>query len=281
MNWNDLRYVLAIARGGTRSAAAASLGVDQTTVGRRLNALEDQLGTPLFLRSRHGFVPTETGDAILDEIELMETAALRLGDKVGRERQRPSGTVRIATMPWILSHLIAPALPEFVTRYPEIEVHGLADLRDRSLSRKEAEMSLRFELKPQGREIERPLAEIPYSVYVRAGRDPGETPWAGTAIDFGRFVPQSWLDTVLARENQTAAFRSDDAGILYSAVRSGAVKCLLPDVLAARDPALVRITEGPPDLVRSLRVLIHPDIEPLARVQCVLDWLEEAFRFEA
>jgi DNA-binding transcriptional LysR family regulator len=154
-----------------------------------------------------------------------------------------------------------------------------ADLRDRSLSRKEAEMSLRFELKPRGREIERPLAEVPYSVYIRADRDPDETPWAGSVIDFGRFVPQSWFDTMLARENRTAAFRSDDAGILYSAVRSGAVKCLLPDVLAARDPALVRLTEGPPDLVRTLRVLIHPDIEPLARVQCVLDWLAEAFTF--
>lgn len=276
-NWNDLRFVLAIARTGTLSAAAARLGVDQTTVGRRLNAIEAELRASLFVRSRSGFAPTETTEIILAEIEHMDTAAIRLSDKVSSLREKPSGVVRIATMPWILSFLIAPALPSFNRQWPEIELHALADLRERSLSRKEAEMSLRFELEPRGRETEQVVANIPYSVYIHRDAAPEATPWAGTSIDFGRFMPHSWIDRRLAEENRRAAFRSDDAGILFRATLSGTVKCLLPDVLARQAPELLRLTDGPPDLTRQLRILVHPDIATLSRVQCVIRWLTELF----
>ena len=277
MNWNDLRFVLAIARGGTLSAAALRLGVDQTTVGRRLTAIETELGAPLFSRSRHGFELSEVGELIVNDIEQMESSAMRLADKVGTQKDMPSGIVRVATMPWILSNIIAPALPSFLAKQSAIELHGLADLKKRSLLKKEAEMSLRFELQPSGGEVARALADISYSVYAHRHADPDKIAWAGAGVDIVHVAPESWLRGRLADGQDIPRFRSDDVGIIQRAVQTGAVKALLPDILAESDPQLRRLTSGQPDIVRQLRVLIHPDVERLERVRFVIDWLYKVF----
>lgn len=276
MNWDDLRFVLAIARTGTLAGAARRLRVDQTTVSRRLSSLESDLGSALFVRSRHGFIATESGEAVLEEIELMETAAMRVSERVGAEKEQPAGLVRIATMPWILNHILAPSVPQLSQRYPGIEVHGIADLRERSLSRREAELSLRFQLPARGKEREIPIGTFTYSVYAPRDSQADDLPWAGSAIDFGNFAPDQWLAKQIAREPDAVCFRSDDAGIISSAVRSGAAKGLLPDALAGPDPKLRRISGPTPALKRQLRILVHPDVEKLARVQVVVEWIKNA-----
>ena len=90
-------------------------------------------------------------------------------------------------------------------------------------------------------------------------------------------APESWLRGRLADGQDIPRFRSDDVGIIQRAVQTGAVKALLPDILAESDPQLRRLTSGQPDIVRQLRVLIHPDVERLERVRFVIDWLYKVF----
>lgn len=280
MKWDDLRFVLAIAREGSLSRAARQLGVNQTTAGRRLTALEEKLSTPLFLRSKTGFTLTEVGEAAIAQVELMETAALELANNIGTVLQQPAGLVRIATMPWIFYYLLAPALPVLANRYPGIELHAIADLRERSLSRREAEISLRFEMERHGREREFEIAEIPYAIYGPNSVSADDLPWIGSAVDSGEYEPERWLDSLTHNDAATIPFRSNDAGIVFRAVCNGVGKALLPEVLAEDDPRLVRLSGPEPEIVRHLRLLVHSDVERFSRITAVIDWLREALARE-
>ena len=275
MNWDDLRFVLAIARAGSLSAAARQLGVNQTTVGRRLTALETKLNAALFLRSKTGFQLTEAGEAALAEIEVMDTAAMRLAERVGAELQRPTGLVRIATMPWVFDHLLAPALPSLARQYPKIEVHAIADLRERSLSNREAELGLRFEMRARGQEQAYEIAEVAYAVYAPKDSDAESLPWIGSGDVSGSSAPEKWLDAITEDDTETVCFRSNDAGIVFRATCAGLGKGLLPVVLAEDNPALVRLSGPKPEIVRQLRLLVHPDVEHFARITAVIEWLRE------
>lgn len=275
MNWDDLRFVLAIARAESLSGAARQLGVNQTTVGRRLTALEKKLDAPLFLRSKTGFTLTEAGEAAIAHVEHMETAALELANNIGTVLHRPAGLVRIATMPWIFEYILAPALPSLTTQYPGIELHAIADLRERSLSDREAELSLRFEMRRHGQEREFEIAVMPYAVYGPKSVHADDLPWIGSAVDSGEYEPEKWLDSVSREDSATIPFRSNDAGIIYRAVCIGVGKALLPEVLAEDDPKLVRLSGPAPEIVRRLRLLVHPDVERFSRITAVIGWLRE------
>ncbi|WP_156787478.1 LysR family transcriptional regulator [Erythrobacter sp. SD-21] len=278
MKWDDLRFVLAIARAGSLTKAAARLRVDQSTVGRHLSAIEAAIGDPLFHRDKSGFVPTEIGDTVIAEVEEMERAVDRLRDSTAQGRSGLSGKVRIATMPWILEHALAPRLASFWADHPAIEIQGFADLHERLSSRRETELSLRFELPRHTEEYEAPVANIPFSVYAAATADPAELPWAGSLVLLDKFAPQTWLDRRLEQTGETAIFRADDAGIISSVVRSGKAKALLPDMLGCSDPKLVKCEGYGPGLVRTLKLQVHPDVAELARVKAVIGWIEEVFR---
>lgn len=275
MNWDDFRFVLAIARAGSLSGAAQQLGVDQTTAGRRLTALENQLDAPLFLRSKSGFTATEAGEAAILQAEVMETAAMELANRVGTVLHRPAGLVRIATMPWVFEYLLVPALPELIRSYPHIELHAIADLRERSLSNREAELGLRFEMRAHSREREIEIARVAYSVYAAKSADPEALPWIGSAVDSGDYKPQRWLDTKSRSRQLRVPFRANDAGIIYRAVRTGLGKALLPEILGEQDSNLVRLSGTRPELVRRLRVLVHQDVERFSRIAAVIDWLRD------
>ena len=275
VNWDDLRFVLEIARAGSLSGAARQLGVNQTTAGRRLTALEKQLDAPLFLRSKTGFELTEAGEAALVQVEVMESAALEFAENVGAVLQSPAGLVRIASMPWIFDHLLAPAIPSLTSRYPGIELHAIADLRERSLSNREAELALRFEMRARGQERAFEIAAFPYAIYAPKGVDAEALPWIGSAVDSGEYEPEKWLDTISEDAAEKVPFRSNDAGIIYRAICAGAGKALLPEVLAKDNPTLVRLSGREPELVRHLRVLVHPDVERFARIGAVIGWLRE------
>ncbi len=273
MNWNDLKIVLAIVRGGSLSAAARTLGINQTTVSRRLNALEERLGAALFLRSRSSFLATQAGEAFIRRAERIESETLALSDEVGAATQRAQGTVRISTMSWIFNDLIVPLLPDFFSRYPGISIQAISGLRERNLGKREAELALRFEIQPRRNELCFRIAELAYSLYAPAKINSDSIPWVGFVDDFNYSAPQAWQEKSSSRD-EVLLFRANDAGLVYRAVRAGLGKGLIPDILAASDSALVRLSGKEPEIVRELRILVHQDLQHVARVAAVIDWLQ-------
>ena len=272
-SWEDLKIVLAIHRAGNLSKAARSLGVDQTTVSRRLSSIERSLGHKLFIRKRPWLLPTEATERALPDIEAMETSAFRFLETFGATLSKTEGQVRIASTPWVFNHLVVPLLPKLHRVHPGIELNLIADVRERSLSDREAEIALRFEMKPRGQEIEIELARVPYSVYAHVDTSPDDLPWIGSAIDSGKYAPQSWLERQVDQNSVSLPLLSHAACVLFDAALHKLGKCLLPEILGDSDSNLHILPTQDPVLVRRLRLLVHPTVSEFLRVSVVIDWL--------
>ena len=118
LDWNDLRYFLAIHRAGTLARAAARLGINATTAGRRLSALEEQVEARLFDRTPDGYVLTSAGRNLLVRAERIEAEVLNLERSVIGADTRPEGAVRVTATEMLATRFIAPHLPAFHARYP-------------------------------------------------------------------------------------------------------------------------------------------------------------------
>ena len=137
LNWNDLRYVLAISRGGTLAAAARLLGVDDTTVARRLAAMQEATGTRLYRRLADGTLQlTTAGKRTALHAERIEREIGALDGALKGADDAVSGTVRITSVPIIVNHILVPAADSLLQRHPKLQLELVADPRDLSLTRR-------------------------------------------------------------------------------------------------------------------------------------------------
>mgnify|MGYP001821999038 CR=1 FL=1 len=272
MKWDDLNYVLAIARGGSLSAAGRQLKVNPSTVARRLEALEERIGLPLFVRSREGFVSTEAGETVIAHAGRIENETLNLAEKLDLQDFSPQGPVRIATMPLIINTYLVPAVTDFRQLYPDIELELIGGVRDRNLSKREAEMALRFEIKPRNRERAFTLGSISYALYAPKNSDPSNLPWIAFGEDVAYSLPAQWTESARGKAGKVA-LRAHDTGFVHQAIRTGVGKGLIPEILGENDPGLVRLSGKEPEFERLLRVLVHEDTYKITRTRTVIEWL--------
>ena len=135
LNWDDLKVLLAISRSGSLTGAAALLGIDQSTAGRRISALEADVGAILFVRSKTGFAPTPAGQVVIARALEMESRAIRLAEEVANADQGPVGIVRLIGNPWTLTRLVERAAVTLLTRHPRLELRTIGGALPRSLAR--------------------------------------------------------------------------------------------------------------------------------------------------
>jgi DNA-binding transcriptional LysR family regulator len=166
LDWDELRTFLAIAQGHTLSAAARRLGVQQSTISRRLDALEARAGVRLLQKTPNGYLLTAAGEAALGHVERMELEALAMERAVTGLDERLEGTVRLATVGALAASVLPSVLTGFHARYPRIAVEVVTDGRSVSLSRREADLSLWPE-RPDGNElVVRKVADVPFGVFA-------------------------------------------------------------------------------------------------------------------
>ncbi len=274
MDWDDLKYVLAVARAKSFLRASTLLKVSHTTVSRRISALESRLGSTLFDRNHNECIPTRACEAMLDAAERIESEIHSIRQNLKDVGTTPEGPVWIATMPWIINHILVPALPDLFTQYPGIQLRFLGVVFDKNDCGRVPGLSLRFELQPSKREIARNIATFNYAVYGLAGTNEEALPWVGFDEKNLQFPLRTWL------QDQGVAFHDvqmlgNDAGIVHGAIRAGVGKGLIPEYLGEADPGLSRLSGKDPEIVRHLRAVIDPRTLALSRIKAVLDWLEE------
>jgi DNA-binding transcriptional LysR family regulator len=278
-SWDDLRIALAVARAQSIARAAENLGVDPATVSRRVAAAEAALGAILFVRSKLGVTLTDAGNALLNRAVEMEARVRRLQEEVAAGGAE--GVVRIVTGPWLAACLAADLAPRLRAVHPGILLQLIATRPDWSGLRGEATLSLWFETPPQGGDFAIRLCEVEYALYGLPGTDPearravhflDDAPrTASSRLGSGAASPDRW-----ARSRATAArplLSATDSLVLREAARAGLGPALLPVCLGEADPALVRLSSGPPPLVRPLMLHVHPDTMHVARVHAVIDLL--------
>lgn len=283
LDWNDLRYVLAVARGGTLAAAAKALGVDDSTVSRRVARLEALLSARLFERAGDGRLrPTPAGAATVERAERMELEVEGLRDSVTGADTACAGTVRLTSVPLLVNRLLVPALPGLLERHPALRLEMVADPSDLSLRRREADMALRLARPRSGGRsvVARRIGLLRYEVYAVASLPAAAAaalPWVTYDEAFAHLPQARWIAAALARpEGGTAArFVVNDGEALVEAVAAGLGRSLLPSAVAARDPRLACLAnpDGEPALERELWLLVHSELRGLARIEAVSDWL--------
>jgi DNA-binding transcriptional LysR family regulator len=284
-DWDDLRYFLAVARSGTALGAARALRVDQTTVARRLSALEAALGLPLFERRQAGYALTEAGLSLVAHAEAVEAAASAFADAAAAQSREVSGTVCLTTLEIYAVTILAPLLRDLHEAHPSLRIElDTADSK-RDLGAGEADIALRGGQRPvESSLVGRRIGADPWTLYCSRDYAAGH-PRPRSAADLrqhhiigggGEMVwplYRAWLQRH-GLEQQVTIRHSSAIGLL-AAVRSGAGLAVLPSFIADRDPDLVRCLDPLTDDGAELWLLTHERLRHAPRVRAVMDFLGE------
>jgi len=272
MDWDDLRYLLAAARAGTLAGAARRLGVDQTTVARRIAAAESTLGARLFDRQAGLLRPTRAGSAAIARAADVERDVGALRSAIAGNDAALGGVVRVTAVPILANRLLIPALPSLQRRHPGLRLELIGDPRNLSLSRREADIALRL-ARPEsgGATLTRRIAELPYAVYAPARRRRRIWPWITYEEGLAHLPQARWIAKTAPGEEP--ALRVGDAEAIVAAIRAGIGQSLLPRFVGDDDPRMRRL--GGTVLTREIWLLTHREIRAQARIAAALAWLEE------
>lgn len=275
MNWDDLRFLVVIGREGTLAGAARTLKVDQTTVARRLRALEDALAAPLFERHDGRWQPTTVGSQVLERAARIEEDVAGLTRLADTASQAVSGTVRITSVSAILADWLAPRLPDLYARHPGLDVELVASNDNLSVARREADIAIRLARPEHGDFLIQKLADIGFAVYRAQTAASGSDDWLSYADELAHTPEMRWLAPQLA--GRRVRLRSNSLDTLRQATVAGVGQAVLPCYLGDATPGLIRMSGAAPVLTRELWQLIHPDARQQARVAATAAWLVESF----
>ncbi len=278
-HWDELRVFLAVYRAGSCAAASRGLGINQSTVSRRLAALEAELGVRLFERVPGGLLPTPAAEAVLSQAELIESATHQLSSEVAGLDTALTGTVRVAMPEQIALELVAPALPEFFAEYPGLRLELVAGPVVRDLTRREADMALRFVRPSSGDLLVEKVATVTFGVFGHrdyldrhVGASPDELSWVDWDTDLSHLPDAVWrrraypmVEPVLRASSLAIRMRAVLAGVgvsvlatplamRYPELRSVAVKSEVPsaDMWLVQHSASRRLPR-----IRKVRELLH------------------------
>lgn len=282
LNWDDLRYFLAIVDTGSLTGAARQLRVEHTTVSRRVDALEKSLGLRLFDRLPRQWQLTAEGESLMPGLRRLEDEALSLQTAAAGVAPL-SGTVRISAPPVVASHLLVPQLGPLSVKLPGICLEVVGEIRDANLFRHEADIALRMPRPKASGLAARPLIDVGFALYANrqylAQHREEHWTYVGYEESLIETPQQQWLEKTAGGRPFT--FRSNDLNILLQAVRSGLGVGVLPHFLARNDPLLAPISSPECPVKRSLWLVMHPDVRRSPRVRAVADEVVAIFAGEA
>lgn len=281
VDWDDFRFVLAIVRSGTVSAAAKQLGVDHTTVIRRVDRLERHLSAKLFDRRKTGYQLTESGHRVATSAEAMESTIVANQELIGGSKAHLTGTVRIGAPDGFGTHFLAPRLVRFADLYPDLDVQLVATARLFSLSKREADIAISLALPKEGHIVGRKLVDYSLGLYA-APAYLARSPEIKSRDDLPahRFV--GYIEELLytpeldylpqVSPKISARFRSANLIAQYNATLAGFGIAVLPRFMAARQTGLQAVLPEI-SLLRGFWLLMHADSKDLARIRAVADYI--------
>lgn len=276
-NWDDLRIVLSVARTDSFAGAARQLGVNESTVARRLQQAENRLGAQLFHRNNGKLVPTDAGQILVGHAEAIELQAQSAHSKISGLDQKAAGTVRVTAVPLLTNRILAPALGPLLAAHPDLQIDLIADPRDFSLNKREADIALRF-ARPQSdmRAVSWRIATLDYALYVAIGADPDALPYIGYE-EAMRDLPQSrWLASETVRKGHSnSAVCVNDGETLLNCIAAGLGKSLLPVIIGNRNDTLVRVPASTKSVSRELWLMVHPSLRDLVRIKTTITWIKD------
>jgi len=287
-DWNDLRHFLAVARCGSMGAAARLIGVDQSTVQRRIAALEKSIAQPLVERRSGGYGLTAHGAALLAEAERVEAAIDALQRRIRALDGSGQGSVRVASLVTVGQRIISSGfLGRFHELHPGITIEMLMGQRVADLARGEADVAIRGGGAGSDALVGMKVADLPWGIYAsrefvaRHGRPRG----AGDLDRFGVVELTDELERVPAARWMQAhargapvAARCGNVPSTVLAVKAGAGLAALPAVHAARDDELVCVLGPLPELAYPMYLFVHKDLRRVPRISAFFEFCQRELK---
>lgn len=283
LDWNDLRYFLAVARTGSTLSASKQLKVSQSTVSRRVTTLEDLIGVKLFVRKSSGYSLTPRGESVLPAAETVEAAVLSFSDSIAAEARRITGTVKLTTVESAANAWVVPALGLLRARYPELRVEIMTADEYLDLARGEADVAIRFGPKPtQETLIVRHLIDMHESFYAseelvsKLGMpenlaDMTRYPIVTSVDREGGF--NGWLTENLP--NAEIAHRLNSLSSIITSVRSGIGAAILPCLMGDDTRGLVRLLPPISELTTPGWMVTTDEARRQPHIRAVIDFVVE------
>ena len=285
IDWDDLRFVLAVAREGSALQAARALGVNQTTVMRRIAHVETAVGAELFERLQSGYRLTPLGQRVATAAGRIDSEVMTLERAIEAERRLLSGSVRVTTSEAFATLAIAPLLKGFREQHPGILVELIADDRRLDLAGGEADVAVRGSSAPEGAGVvARRLPHVAWSVYCnRAYAEAHGVPTTLQALDghavlglegaMANLPGPLWL--ARAAPSSKISVRSNSLTNLVAALKAGLGLATLPCLLGDADADLVRCLPPVPDLDAEFWLIVREDVKSVPHVRAFADFLWE------
>ncbi len=279
--WDDFRLIKAIAERRALPAAAAALGLNHSTVFRRLGQIEQALGVKLFERHRSGYVATPAGDEMAQLAERVDSDISAFALKLAGQEIKPAGDLRVTTNDTLLVDLLTPVFAGFLGQCPDIRLDVLLSNQALNLSKRDADVAIRATDNPPETLVGRKAARIAWALYGRAVDFTGAEPvpieslwqraWVSLGDSFSGLKAVRYLAQHVAPER--IVYKVNTVLGQAEAVEAGIGIGFLPCFIADRKPALTRL--APPDdgLGADLWLLTHPDLRHSPRVRLFLDYM--------
>jgi DNA-binding transcriptional LysR family regulator len=278
IDWDDVRYFLAVARGGSVRAAAERLGVNHSTVLRRIAQLDERLGVHMFEKLPSGYRLTAAGEEVLEFADQMEASSHQLETRVFGRDQSARGLLRVTLPPFLATHLLMPDLADFARLHPDIEMEVLSTGEVANLTNREADVAIRI----VGDRKNLPLnlhglrgPELFGGVYMSRDR---LAAWHAGGPD-----PIRWIvinDHELpdwAREGEVRTtgvpFRTPDAEAQIVAAQQGIGMTKLPCFVGDADPLLVRVPGTDLHMYGTLWLLTQGETRKTKRVRLFTEFV--------
>ncbi len=284
MDWDDYRYILAVAEARSLSSAGRRLGVSHPTVYRRVRAMEERLGVRLFDRRGNRYVLTAAGEEAVRAARGLSAEFDALERRLAGRDAAPSGRVRLTAPDTLAEYLLPDILAELRHRTPQISLEIVVGNEFLPLTRREADIALRASDKPPetllGRRVGH-IAVAPYGQRKRFGEalddiDPTAQTWIGFDDTLGHLKSARWLEREIAPER--VVYRANSLLAILGAARAGVALALLPCFLGDTDDRLIRLQNPIAELDTPLWVLIHRDLRDVPRIRTVADALADGLR---
>jgi DNA-binding transcriptional LysR family regulator len=290
LDWDHLQSFLAVARHGNLSAAARSLKVTQTTMGRRIEALHAQAGVRLLQKTPAGFVLTSAGERVLASVERIEVEALAVERAITGEDERVAGEVRVTTVDSFGARIVTPILQKLSEDQPGLQIELIPDIRSLSLSRREADIAIRLAEFEQHEVVVSHVADLAFGLYAsRSYLDQYGMPNFDDGCAEHKLIALQ-QDLVLVPEGKRltqlapraiVALRSNSRDVQVQAVRTGYGIGFLACYLTAGIDELVELNPPGGRVIRGIWLGVHRDTRHVRRIRLVLDHLTRGLKASA
>lgn len=283
-DWNDIPLLLALARSGSMSGASRSLGLDTSTISRRLAAAETALQTRLFIRGKDGYQPTEAGLVFIQHAEQAFGEVQSLLQATQAEADGIHGQVRLTSINAIFDYWLIDRLPGLLQAHPGLQLTLIADNQNLSFTRREADFAIRMAQPTEDAALlMRKVGRIGFAVFGAGALAAipraqwAQQPWLVYSDELAGVPEMQWLSSFCTPAQQV--LRASNVSSLLRACQVGMGLALLPCLLGARS-GLTQLSTAP-ELHRDIWLLSHRDAKNIKRFRVVGDWLSALFESDA